>query len=86
MQPGRPPAWTAGLICSFTCHAQPEEIPGKGRAMPLSASVAFSRSIGKVIPLKPETRQAGHVRVLRADVAPDGASAEFTCEITDLED
>lgn len=85
MQPGLPPVFRVGLIYSFTYHAQPEEIPGKGWVTPRFAAGAFDSSIGKVIPLKLETRPAGHVRVLKADVAPDGASVEFTYEIRDLE-
>ena len=85
MQPGPPPAFRVGTVYSFTYPAQPEEIPGKGQATPRFASGAFDRSIGSVIPLKLEARPVGHVRVLKADVAPDGASVEFTYEITDLD-
>jgi hypothetical protein len=85
MQPGPPPIFQIGLVYSFTYHAQPEEYPGKGWATPQFASGAFDRSIGSVIPLKLRDRPVGHVRVLAADVAPDGASVEFTYEITDLD-
>jgi len=85
MRPGPPPLLQAGLRYTFTYHAQPVDIPGKGTFPERFAPGAFDRAIGTVVPLKLENRPAGHVRVLAADVAPDGASVEFTYEITDLE-
>jgi len=85
MHPGLPPVFEIGLRYSFTYRAQVFEVPGKGAYPEKFTAGAFDRATGTIVPLKLEDRPVGHVRVLAADVADDGASVQFTYEIIDLE-
>lgn len=87
MIPQLPPVLRAGERYEFTYLADTVMIPGRGLMPEVFAPGAFDRAVGAVFPLRDEPggRVLGHVRLLSADVADDGLSAAFACEVTDVE-
>jgi phage head maturation protease len=82
---GMPPLLQVGIRYEIWQPAGTFEVPCKGEFQQQFAPGAFDRSVGKVVPLKIESRPVGHARVVSAEVAQDGSGVTFTYEIVDLE-